>query len=154
MESRVRMREPSGMSDAGQALPEALLLYYGTYGPVGHEGSFARWGGGDFGLSVAALERYAQAYTPVASQRTDPRVAPLAGDLSNLPPALIVAAGCDPLLDDSLALHSRYLAAGLESRLFRYDGIAHGYLAYWKMLEEARLTFRETAKFVREVCPA
>jgi acetyl esterase len=134
--------------DAGKPLPEALVLYYGTFGPVRPGGSFAQWGGGDFGLSVAALERYAAAYTPEFDSRADPRVAPLAGELSGLPPALLVAAGCDPLLDDSIELHERLIAKGSQARLIRYDGIIHGYLAYWRMLDEARQTFTETKKFL------
>lgn len=134
--------------DAGKPLPRALLLLYGTFGPVRHDGSFARWGGGDFGLGVAALERYAQAYTPDERLRVHPRVAPLLRDPSGLPPSLVVAAGCDPLLDDSVQMHARLQAAGSPTSLLVYDGIAHGYIAYWRMLHEARETLAESARFI------
>lgn len=137
--------------DAGKPLPRALLLYYGTFGPLRQSGSFARWGGGEYGLGVAALERYAQAYTPDEASRTHPRVAPLLRNVDGLPPSLIIAAGCDPLLDDSTDLHARYQAAGTASALIVYEGIAHGYLAYWRMLEEARKTLAESAKFIERI---
>jgi len=137
--------------DSGKTLPRALLLYYGTFGPVREGGSFAQWGGGDYGLGVAALERYAQAYTPERADRTHPRVAPLLRAVDRLPPSLIVAAGCDPLLDDSIQMHARYQQAGSPASLVIYDGIAHGYLAYWRLLEEARETFSETVRFIERL---
>lgn len=137
--------------DSEKVLPRALLLYYGTFGPVREGGSFARWGSGDYGLGVAALERYAKAYTPELGDRRHPRVAPILRAVDRLPPSLIVAAGCDPLLDDSIQMHARYQEAGSPASLVVYDGIAHGYLAYWRLLEEARETFSETVRFIERL---
>lgn len=60
----------------------------------------------------------------------DPRVSPLFADLSDLPPALLTVGTLDPLLDDSLFMHMRWLAAGSQSELALYAGGLHGFTLF------------------------
>ncbi len=51
-----------------------------------------------------------------------------ANDLSGLPPATIVVAGCDPLHDDGVAFARRLVAAGVPAELIEAPGLLHGFI--------------------------
>ncbi len=57
----------------------------------------------------------------------DPRAAPLRADLANLPPALILTAGHDPLRDDGRAYAAALERAGNVVTLRDYEGLIHGF---------------------------
>jgi len=59
----------------------------------------------------------------------DPDVSPLYADLREMPPCLFVVGTLDPLLDDRLFMHTRWLAAGNHSKLGVYPGGTHGFTA-------------------------
>ena len=59
----------------------------------------------------------------------DPDVSPLYADLREMPPCLFVVGTLDPLLDDSLFMYTRWLAAGNHSKLGVYPGGTHGFTA-------------------------
>lgn len=61
--------------------------------------------------------------------RAHPDASPLfADDLSNLPPALIVSAGFDPLKDECKAYAEKLEAAGTRCRHDHYPGMIHGFI--------------------------
>ena len=62
-----------------------------------------------------------------ADKRRDPDVSPLRADLRNLPPALFTIGTLDPLLDDSLFMYARWVAAGNPAELAIYPGGVHGF---------------------------
>ena len=68
-------------------------------------------------------------YLGDADPREDPRVSPLAGDLSGLPPAIVVTAEMDPLRDDGEAYADALEAAGVAVVRHRFDGLVHGFFA-------------------------
>jgi acetyl esterase len=57
----------------------------------------------------------------------DPRLSPLYGDLSGLPPAIIVTAEFDPLRDEGEAYGKAMEAAGARADVHRYAGMIHGF---------------------------
>lgn len=69
----------------------------------------------------------------------DPRLSPAYGaDLACVAPALIVAAGFDPIRDDGLAYAASLRRAGVPVELFHYPGQFHGFLNCDTILNAAR----------------
>ncbi len=59
--------------------------------------------------------------------RRDPDISPLYGDLTSMPAALFSIGTRDSLLEDTLFMHSRWLAAGNDADLVIYPGGVHGF---------------------------
>ncbi|HKV05389.1 MAG TPA: alpha/beta hydrolase [Candidatus Acidoferrales bacterium] len=83
----------------------------------------------DKGILVGRLsiQKFCEAYLPKGTDARDPDVSPLYADLKNLPPAIFTVGTIDPLLDDSLFLYARWIAAGNEAELAVYPGAPHGF---------------------------
>ena len=64
-------------------------------------------------------------YYALPAQRGDPKASPLYGDLSNLPPAIIVTAEFDPLRDEGIAYAEALAAAGGPVRQVAARGHLH-----------------------------
>jgi acetyl esterase/lipase len=73
----------------------------------------------------------------------DPRLSPLAGDHSGLPPALIQVAEHDPLRDDGVRFAAALRSAGVPVRLTEYVGMPHGYLNFPGVCRSARQAMAE-----------
>jgi acetyl esterase/lipase len=57
----------------------------------------------------------------------DPQVSPLYADLKGFPPSLLSVGTRDALMDDSLFMHARLVAAGCKAELAVYPGACHGF---------------------------
>lgn len=69
---------------------------------------------------------------------SQPYVSPvLASDLTRLPPSLIVACECDPLLDEGELLASRLREAGVKAESVRLEGMLHGLLTFMPLTPDA-----------------
>ena len=67
---------------------------------------------------------------PTITGRHVPDISPLYADLNNLCPALFSVGTKDALLDDTLFMHARWIAAGNEAELAIYPGGAHGFTLF------------------------
>ena len=118
------------------ARPIALLsLLYGCFAPLFETPSQQRNGDGRYGLSTQRMRWYWSNWLGSAS---DPRAAPLDADLAGLPRCHLVAAGLDPLCDDSLMLADHLARDGVECRLDIVPGVVHGFLQMTGRLRPAR----------------
>lgn len=89
-------------------------------------------------------------YLPDQSQRSQPYASPLrATDLTGLPPALIITAEYDPLLDEGEVYARRLRAAGVPVQLSRYPGTIHGFARRMKLWQHARDCLAEIAGALR-----
>ena len=94
------------------------------------------------------LERTRAAFLPAGVDRRDPDVSPLYADLHDLPSALFTIGTLDPLLDDSLFMHARWIAAGNDAELAVFPGGVHGFTAFDDEL--ARQANARSERFLRE----
>lgn len=101
-------------------------LLYGPY-DMTMTPSQRRAEGAEGGLTRADIEAFGAMFLPAGVDAADPDVSPLNADLRDLPPALFTVGTLDPLLDDSLFMHARWLAAGNKSELAAYAGGPHGF---------------------------
>lgn len=83
-------------------------------------------------LSPDGIVLFTERYLPGRSddERRDPSISPLFADLRGLPPALFSVGTADHLLDDTLMLASRWVAAGNEAELFVAPDMPHGFMAF------------------------
>jgi len=77
------------------------------------------------------LEREEDATSPLASPL-------LAEDLSGLAPATVVTAEFDPLRDEGEAYARRLEEAGVPTRQVRYDGVIHGFVSMYELIDKGR----------------
>lgn len=78
-------------------------------------------------LTRSGMQWFAQHYLRDESDARDPLVSPLHADVKGLPPALVITAEFDPLRDEGEAYAEKLRAAGVPTRLSRYDGMIHGF---------------------------
>lgn len=71
------------------------------------------------------------AYTD-GTERTDPLLSPIYGDLSGFPPTLLMASTRDQLLSGTVVTHLALRRAGVAADLLIYEGMMH---AFWAWIE-------------------
>src|SRR5947209_3206530 len=79
------------------------------------------------GGRLIADEFFIKAYAGHIADRTDPDISPLYGNLSGLPPALMIVGTLDILFEDNLAMAARLVVAGNEVDLRVYPESRHGF---------------------------
>lgn len=90
-------------------------------------------------------------YLRSAADRKDPRVAPaLAKSFKALPPALIITAEFDPLRDEGEAYGETLRKAGVPVTVTRYEGMIHGFVSMYEVLDKGKLAIEESAEALRK----
>ena len=87
------------------------------------------------------MDHYIEVFLPGMSeaQKKDPKVSPLYADLEKLrgrlPPALFTCGTGDCLLDDTLFMSVKWMAAGGEAKVKIVPGVPHGFIMYPKTMK-------------------
>jgi len=81
-------------------------------------------------LRTIDMQQFYNAFLPTITDRRVPDISPLYADLRNLCPALFTVGTKDALLDDTLFMHARWVAAGNEAELAIYPGGPHGFTLF------------------------
>ncbi|MED5810993.1 alpha/beta hydrolase [Mycolicibacterium sp. 050232] len=132
----------------GPALAGQLLLYPVIAADFDTE-SYRLFGRG-FYNPRPALQWYWDQYVPAVSDRQNPYASPLHGDLSGLPPAVVVLAGHDPLRDEGIAYADALEAARVPITRCAFDGGIHGFMTM-PMLDIAHRARREASRALRDL---
>jgi acetyl esterase/lipase len=80
-------------------------------------------------LNTAAIKAFAASFLPEDTDTTDPDISPLYAELHAMPSALFSVGTRDALMDDSLFMAPRWLAAANAAELALYPGACHGFLS-------------------------
>lgn len=102
-------------------------------------------------LTRSEMQWYWRHYLPEESSADDPYACPIrAGDLSGLPPAVVITAEHDPLRDEGAAYARRLEEAGVPVTYRCYEGMFHGFFAFPDALDAARDANELAARALRE----
>jgi epsilon-lactone hydrolase len=80
----------------------------------------------------------------------DPFASPLRADLAGLPPIRVHVGDDEVLLDDSVRLVDRALAAGVDAQLDVWEGMAHGFPGSVGLLNASTQALRQIGSFLSE----
>jgi acetyl esterase/lipase len=139
------------LRDDGIPLTGQLLLYPVTDG----RGSYTSQeeNGTGYFLDLETMIWFDQQYVGHLPDvdATDPRLAPLHGNLSGLAPAVVVVAEYDPLRDDGLAYAAALSAAGVPVEVRVFEGLIHGFADMGRHSAAAQAAVDETCALFRKV---
>ena len=103
-----------------------------------------------FTLTRERMRYFRSAYLRGPEDIADWRASPLrAQDLSGLPPALVIGAAHDPLVDEGKAYADRVAAAGTPVTYTCYEGMVHGFLSVAGAIDPAHAAIAEAAAGLR-----
>jgi acetyl esterase len=132
----------------GPALAFQLLVYPATdqrLGTASHERN-AR----GYLLERESIDFFRRCYLPDPRAYADWRASPLlASEHRGLPPALVITAGYDPLLDEGKSYAERLRAAGVEVAYREYPDMVHGFLLMGGVLDTANAAVAECCAALR-----
>ncbi len=99
-----------------------------------------------FVLTTEDMRWFWRHYLAREEQGREPLASPLlAKSLADLPPALAITAGCDPLRDEGEAYAARLRDSGVAVTLTQYPGMFHGFLRMTRILDQSRVVLDEIA---------
>jgi acetyl esterase/lipase len=101
-------------------------------------------------LSKVTLEQAAAFYLGTQTAK-GPRLSPLDGDISTMPPIRIHVGSAEVLLDDSLRFATKAEQAGLNCEVHVWEGMIHVFPANFAMLHAAAQVVRDIGSFFASV---
>ncbi len=117
----LRMRDKHGFTGWS-----GVDLVYGAYEFAGGTPARRIVGRNSLVLRPESMDLMQQSYFG-SVDRTDPDVSPLRASLHDMPPALFSCGTADPLIDDTLFMHARWVAAGNQADIAIYPGATHAF---------------------------
>jgi acetyl esterase len=133
-----------GESAGGHLTAVTILRMRDRHGYTGWRGANIVYGAFDLSLTPSQrqfgdtrlvlrtidMQQFYNAFLPTVIDRRVADISPVYADLKGLCPALFSVGTRDALLDDTLFMHARWVAAGNEAELAIYSGGAHGFTLF------------------------
>lgn len=133
----------------GPDLAHQLLVYPAVNPPsVQWFDSYDKYGEGYF-LETDSIEWYLEQYCEPADSGNQYAFPLRARELSGVPSATVLTAGCDPLCDEGAAYADRLSAAGVETTRLHYDDQIHGFLSLYEYIDEGTRAIEDVATKLR-----
>ncbi|HUN67918.1 MAG TPA: alpha/beta hydrolase [Burkholderiales bacterium] len=132
----------------GPPISFQLLIYPGTDQRMAHP-SIERNGEG-YLLTKKSMHYFRGHYLPKQEDWLDWRASPLlAKSLAGLPPAFVMTAGFDPLLDEGRAYADRLKKEGVPTEYREYSGMVHGFITMGRVLDTTNTALADCANALR-----
>jgi acetyl esterase/lipase len=139
-----------GESAGGHLAAVTILRLRDRYGYAGFRGANLVYGAYDLSMTPSQrmfgnrrlvlrtidMQQFYNAFLPNVTDRQTPDISPLYADLKGLCPALFTVGTADALLDDTLFMYARWVAAGNEAELAIHPGGAHGFTLFPNSLSD------------------
>ncbi len=135
------------LRDAGEELPAAAFLFAPWTDLAATGASLRTNSRSDPSLVGESVGRGIGLYLGEVP-RTDPIASPLYGDPRGLPPTYISASDIEVLFDDATRMAEKLRAAGVETELRVWHGVAHVWQNLAPFLPEANAGLDEAAAFI------
>jgi acetyl esterase len=133
----------------GPALAAQVLIYPVTDCTM-DTASYAEQGGDHSFLSRTEMEWFFGHYEPDPAQRRSPDISPLrATDFSELPAAICLTAGHDPLRDEGVAYAQRLRAAGVAVDHLHYPDMIHSFFSFVNVFDRGDEAVADVGRLVR-----
>jgi len=133
----------------GPAISFQLLIYPVTdlrFGYPSMDGN-----GEGYLLTKKTMTYFRGHYAPREQDWLDWRASPLlAKSHAGLPPAFVVTAGFDPLLDDGRAYAEKLKMDGIATQYREYSDMVHGFITMGRVLDAANVALAEGAQALRK----
>lgn len=101
-------------------------------------------------LTKSRMQCFVDYYARSEADILQPYFSPLlASDLSNLPPALIIACEYDPLHDQAQMYAERLQKAKIPVKFLDYSRTVHGFMSFPVLCSEASAAFAEVAQYLK-----
>ena len=136
--------------EQGLPLPRLQCLIYPCVDIYANTASRTRFAQGFF-LDEESLVWFFERYLPQPGDAMDWRASPvLAWDLlERLPPLCLIAAECDPLVDEGRQLAAHLRAAGIDVEQHEYPGLVHGFITLGGLFPQAGEAIAAMAESIR-----
>ena len=145
----LRARDEGGPKLAGQLLIYPVTDYHTPGTPSYEENADG------YGLGRAGMEWFWNHYLTDASEAAHPHASPLrANNLAGLPAAYVVTAEYDPLRDEGEYYGNALAAAGVPTRIKRWDGVNHGFFFFVGIVDKSGAAMDEACAWVTETIRA
>jgi acetyl esterase len=129
----------------GPAISFQALIYPATDQRMGHP-SHQRNGEG-YLLTRKVMHYFRGHYLPQKSDWADWRASPLlAASLADLPPAFVMTAGFDPLVDEGKAYADRLAKEGVKVEYRNYPDMVHGFITMGRVVDTANAALADCAQ--------
>jgi acetyl esterase len=135
--------------DRGEPAIRFQLLIYPVTDAACDTPSYSENAEGYF-LTREAMHWFWNHYVQKEADRSHPYASPLrAGNLADLPAALVITAEYDPLRDEGERYAERMRAAGTPVQLRRFDGMIHGFFTMGAVIDQGRIAIQQSAAALR-----
>jgi len=108
------------------SMVKSAVLSYGIY-DLSFTPSALQFGDDRLVLRTIDLYKFRSAFVPTHIDFKNPEISPIYANLKNLCPSFFVVGSCDPLLDDSLFMYSRWLSSSNKALIGVYPGEPHAF---------------------------